>query len=119
MPADVSTKMHAPPSARRLAGKFTVFLFFPDRTGRTPKHGAEFAVVMTMEFETFDRKLDQIILLFHWHDSPLSSVLGHPVKTGGLFHYDEPPANGSQTESVRSFFDPLATSLIRRPLSGF
>jgi hypothetical protein len=73
MPADVSTKMHAPPSTRRLAGKFTVFLFFPDRTGRTPEHGTEFAVVMTMEFETFDRKLDQIILLFHWHDSPLSS----------------------------------------------
>lgn len=71
--ADVSTKMHAPPSARGLAGKFTIFLLFPGRTGRTSEHGAEFAVVMTMELETFDRKLDRFFLLSHWHDSPLSS----------------------------------------------
>jgi len=65
MTTDVTAKMHAPPSARRLAGKLTVFLLFPGRAGRTPEHGAEFAVVLTMELETFDRKLDRFFLLSH------------------------------------------------------
>jgi hypothetical protein len=73
MPADVSTIMHAPASGRGLTGKFTELLLFPGRTGRTPEHGAKFAVVMTMAIETFDRKLDRFFLLSHWHDSPLSS----------------------------------------------
>ena len=53
VPADVSAKMHAPPSARRLTRKLAVFLLFPNRTGRTPEHGAELAVVTAMELEAF------------------------------------------------------------------
>jgi hypothetical protein len=84
--------MHAPPSARRLAGKFTVFLLFPGRTGRTPEHGAELAVVMAMELETFDRKLDQIFLLSHWHDSPLSSRFFLP-------RFQKPASQSREAES--------------------
>jgi hypothetical protein len=81
---DVTAKMHAPPSDRRLAGKLTEFLLLPSRAGRTPEHGAEFAVVMTMELETFDRKLDRFFLRSHWHDLPLSSRFPCPLSRIGL-----------------------------------